>query len=208
LPIERVFHYEHPAVDGRNVLFVPFAGHWRIDLQCHAHDDPEVFSGVDGARKWLPRVIRADYADRITWISTYIFRQAVANSFTDVYRRILLTGEAAHVFAPFGARGLNSGLADAFVAAVAVDRALRSASPAEARAAADHFASSRHAAALRNREASNTALRHLTAPTFFLRAQRRAAATLAPVVAAAGHWLDSAPYGPQLGPEDVDGMQY
>jgi 3-(3-hydroxy-phenyl)propionate hydroxylase len=208
LPLERVFHYEHPAVDGRNVLFVPFAGHWRIDLQCHSDDDPEAFSGVDGARKWLPRVIRRDYADRITWISTYIFRQAVSNSFTDAHRRILLTGEAAHVFAPFGARGLNSGIADAFVAAAAVDRALRSVSAAEARAAIDHCASSRRAAALRNREASNLALRHLTAPTFFLRFQRRAAAILAPVVGPTGDWLDRAPYGPALGPTDADGMHY
>lgn len=33
LPIERIFHYQHPAVDGRNVMYVPFAGGWRIDLQ-------------------------------------------------------------------------------------------------------------------------------------------------------------------------------
>jgi 3-(3-hydroxy-phenyl)propionate hydroxylase len=41
LPLERVFHYEHPNVGYRNVLFVPFAGHWRVDLQCAADDDPE-----------------------------------------------------------------------------------------------------------------------------------------------------------------------
>ena len=41
LPLERVFHYEHPQVGFRNVLFVPFAGHWRVDLQCHPDDDPD-----------------------------------------------------------------------------------------------------------------------------------------------------------------------
>jgi 3-(3-hydroxy-phenyl)propionate hydroxylase len=208
LPLERVFHYEHPAVGGRNVLFVPFAGHWRIDLQCHSRDDPESFSGVDGVRKWLPSVIHPSYADRITWVSTYIFRQAVANSFADPNRRILLTGEAAHVFAPFGARGLNSGIADAFVAAVAVDRALKSETVDTAAAAIDHFSISRRTAALRNREASNNALRHLTVPSLFLRAQRRASALVAPFVPAAGQWLDRAPYGPPLGPPDADGMQY
>jgi 3-(3-hydroxy-phenyl)propionate hydroxylase len=208
LPVERVFHYEHPAVDARNVLFVPFAGHWRIDLQCHPHDDPEAFSGQEGVRKWLPLVMRADYADRITWVSTYIFRQAVATSFTEEHRRILLTGEAAHVFAPFGARGLNSGIADAFVAATAVDRALQAETVENAAAAVDHFALSRRAAALRNREASNTALRHLTAPTPVLKMKRRAAAALAPFLSPAAHWLDSAPYGPPLGLPDADGMQY
>jgi 3-(3-hydroxy-phenyl)propionate hydroxylase len=208
LPIERIFHYEHPGAGGRNVLFVPFAGHWRIDLQCHPPDVPETFSGVDGVRKWLPSVIRPDYADRITWVSTYIFRQAVANSFTDSHRRILLTGEAAHVFAPFGARGLNSGIPDAFLAAVAVDRAMKSNSAKEAEDAVDHFATLRRAAALRNRAASNVALSHLTAPTSFLRLKRRTAAMLAPLIPAAGHWLDSAPYGPPLGPADADGMRY
>jgi 3-(3-hydroxy-phenyl)propionate hydroxylase len=208
LPIERIFHYEHPGVAGRNVLFVPFAGHWRIDLQCHPQDVPETFSGVEGVRKWLPSVMRADYADRITWVSTYIFRQAVANSFTDRHRRILLTGEAAHVFAPFGARGLNSGIPDAFLAATAVDRALKSPSAEQAAAAVDHFASLRRAAAVRNRAASNVALRHLTAPTPLLRLERRAAASLATFIPALGHWLDSAPYGPPLGPPDADGMQY
>jgi 3-(3-hydroxy-phenyl)propionate hydroxylase len=208
LPIERVFHYEHPGAGGRNVLFVPFAGHWRIDLQCFPLDTPETFSGFEGVRKWLPLVMRADYAERITWVSTYVFRQAVANSFTDSHRRILLTGEAAHVFAPFGARGLNSGIPDAFLAAAAVDRALKSHSAQEAGAAIDYFATLRRVAALRNRAASNVALRHLTAPTTLLRLKRRAAATLAPLVPAAGHWLDSAPYGPPLGPSDADGMQY
>jgi 3-(3-hydroxy-phenyl)propionate hydroxylase len=208
LPIERVFHYEHPGAGGRNVLFVPFAGHWRIDLQCHPQDIPETFSGVEGVRKWLPSVMRADYGDRITWVSTYIFRQAVANSFIDAHRRILLTGEAAHVFAPFGARGLNSGIPDAFLAAAAVDRALKAHSAVEAAGAINHFASLRRAAALRNRAASNVALRHLTAPTPLLRLERRVAANLAGFVPAAGRWLDSAPYGPPLGPPDEDGMQY
>lgn len=208
LPVERIFHYRHPGAGGRNVLYVPFAGHWRIDLQCHPSDDPEAFSGVEGVRNWLPNVIRADYADRITWVSTYIFRQAVANNFTDDSRRILLAGEAAHVFAPFGARGLNSGIPDAYLAATAIARALKVGSPAEAAAAVDHFALSRRTAALRNRAASNTALHHLTAPTWARRTAHRLAATMAPLITSAGRWMDRSPYGPPLGPPDSDGMQY
>lgn len=208
LPLERVFHYEHPAVGGRNVLFVPFAGHWRVDLQCHADDDPDLFSEAEGARSWLPKVMPAEYADRITWVSTYVFTQAIADSFFDEHRRVLLVGEAAHLFAPFGARGLNSGIPDAFVAAAAVDRALRAASPAEAAAAIEHFGESRRAAAARNREASNTALRHLTAPTPDVLVERARAAELAPTSKEMARWLDSAPYGPTLGDPDRDGMYY
>jgi 3-(3-hydroxy-phenyl)propionate hydroxylase len=208
LPVERIFHYNHPAVDGRNVLYVPFAGHWRIDLQCLKGDNAEDFSDLEGARRWLPKVIRADYADRITWVSTYVFRQAVANYFTDERRRILLTGEAAHVFAPFGARGLNSGIPDAYLASVAIARALNAGSKSDADAAVDHFARSRRNAALRNRAASSTALHHLTAPTLLRRAAHRTAAKIAPMITSAGRWLDRSPYGPPLGPPDPDGMQY
>jgi 3-(3-hydroxy-phenyl)propionate hydroxylase len=207
LPLERVFHYEHPGAGFRNVLFVPFAGHWRIDLQCDADDDPEAFSGVDGVRTWLPNVMPSKYAERITWVSTYVFRQAIADSFVDRQRRILLAGEAAHVFAPFGARGLNSGIPDAWVAAQAIDAALHAESPESAARFIDDFAESRRAAAERNRAASSSALAHLVASPA-RRLIRRAAAAAAPFVPAAGHWLDAAPYGPPLGEPDRFGMHY
>ena len=208
LPPERVFHYEHPQVGFRNVLFVPFAGHWRVDLQCHPGDDPESWSADAGVREWLARVMPAKYADRVTWVSSYIFRQAIADRFTDASRRVLLAGEAAHVFAPFGARGLNSGVADAFVAARALDAALRAAGPIAAARATDEFAASRRGAAERNRAASTTALAHLEAASPLRRGIRRAAARLAPASAAVGRWMDRAPYGPPLGGADREGMHY
>lgn len=208
LPAERIFHYEHPSVGYRSVLFVPFAGHWRVDLQCLPGDDPETFSGEAGVRQWIPNVMPARYADRVTWVSTYIFRQAISNAFTDEFRRVLLAGEAAHIFAPFGARGLNSGMADAFVAAAAIDRALSSKSESDARHAIDHFAAARRAAAERNRAASNTALRHLTVPDPASKLVRRAAGLSATWLPKSARWMDKSPYGPGLGPPDADGMQY
>jgi 3-(3-hydroxy-phenyl)propionate hydroxylase len=208
MPLERVFHYEHPAVGGRNVLLVPFAGHWRIDLQCRPDDDPDDFSGTEGVKTWLPQVVDAKYAERVTWVSTYVFLQALARSFTDAERRVLLVGEAAHLFAPFGARGLNSGVPDAVVAAAAVRTAFDRRTTADAHAAIDHFAANRRAAAERNRSASNEALEHLSAASLSARAKRRVGALLATRVESVGRWLDSAPYGPRLGPPDSDGMQY
>jgi 3-(3-hydroxy-phenyl)propionate hydroxylase len=208
LPVERTFHYEHPAVDGRNVLFVPFAGHWRVDLQCHKTDNPDDFSGPEGVRTWLPLVMPTRYADRVTWVSTYVFRQAVSHRFADAERRVLLAGEAAHIFAPFGARGLNSGVADAFVAARAIHDAISAATPQDAAASIDRFEASRRAAAMRNRAASSTALRHLTARSTLTRKIRRLAATLAPQDPMVARWLDKAPYGPQLGTPDTEGMLY
>lgn len=207
MPPERIFHYEHPAVDGRNVLFVPFAGHWRIDLQCRPDDDSDAFGG-EGVKDWLPLVIDAKYAERVTWVSTYVFMQVLAREFVDPSRRVLLVGEAAHLFAPFGARGLNSGIPDAVVAAGAIRAALDAPTSREARAAVDHFAESRRTAAERNRSASNEALAHLAPTEEAVLERRRTAAAAAPADEDAGRWLDSAPYGPRLGPPDSDGMQY
>ncbi|MGH9256875.1 MAG: FAD-dependent monooxygenase [Vicinamibacterales bacterium] len=208
LPIERVFHYEHPSIGFRNVLFVPFAGHWRVDLQCHPGDDADTYGSDAGVRNWLPGVMPAKYADRVTWVSTYVFRQAIANSFTDATRRVLLAGEAAHVFAPFGARGLNSGVADAVMAARAIDAALRADTPEATARAIQEFADARRAAAARNRAASSAALTHLQAASHARHVVRHVAAQLSPLVPSLGRWLDRAPFGPRLGGADRYGMHY
>lgn len=110
----------------------------------------------------------------------------------------MLVGEAAHVFAPFGARGLNSGVADADAAAAAVVQALHAAHPAVAGAAFDAFERGRRAAALRNRAAARQALEFMEARDPRVRVRQAAAARLAPRVPRFGAWLDAAPYGPRL----------
>jgi 3-(3-hydroxy-phenyl)propionate hydroxylase len=207
-PIERVFHYEHPAVGGRNVLLVPFAGGWRADLQCHEDDDPRRFSSPAGARAWIEKTLGKKYGERITWVSTYQFLQVVARSFIDANARVLLVGEAAHLFAPFGARGMNSGIADADAAASAIAAALRASTASAARSAIEAFARDRHAAAQWNRAAAGQALAHLRAHTSYERALRIGAALLSPWWPAAGEWLDTAPYGPAGGPKAVAGTKY
>jgi 3-(3-hydroxy-phenyl)propionate hydroxylase len=186
---ERVYYYEHPAVERRNVLLVPFAGGIRADLQLRPGDDPERFNDEAGVRRWIARVLPAKYADRVTWVSTYRFHQVVANAFVDPARRVLLIGEAAHLFAPFGARGLNSGVPDAIVAARAI--------PAGDPTAIDHFAETRRQAALYNRNASSVALQHMQARDWRTRMKRRLAAELAKRGLRSGAWLDSSPFGPR-----------
>lgn len=199
LPIERIFHYEHPLVDGRNVLLVPFRGGWRADLQCRRDDDPEEFSGPKGVQRWIAASLGERYADRVTWVSTYQFMQVVADEFTDVNRRVLLAGEAAHLFAPFGARGMNSGIADADAAASALRIAV-GANAGTARAAIEDFARARRQAAEYNRAAASQALAHMQALDPITQIRRHAAAATAAVWPAAGEWLDTAPYGPRGGP--------
>ncbi|MFI9254310.1 FAD-dependent monooxygenase [Streptomyces sp. NPDC053069] len=199
MPIERVFHYRHPNVGGRNVLTVPFAGGWRVDLNLKADDDPERFVSPEGLRRWIPRILPEAYGERVRWVSTYRFAQQVAARFTDTHRRILLTGEASHLFAPFGARGMNSSIPDAVRAVEAIVRALEAGPDrAAAGAAIGRFAEERKDAATYNRACATTALDHMLArrPSLWLR--ERAAAAVASAGRRAGEWLDSAPYGPKL----------
>lgn len=196
LPCERHFHYAHPAVDGRNVLIVPFAGGYRVDLQLVASDDPAELASPKGVRAWLDAVLPPGYADRTTWVSTYQFLQLVAHDFADPHRRVMLVGEAAHLFAPFGARGLNSGVPDAESAAQAVVLARQAPTPAAARAAVEAFALARRSAALFNRDAAGEALAHLR-PDPETAERIRAAAERAPEDAEASVWLEKAPYGPR-----------
>ncbi|MCR6704801.1 MAG: FAD-dependent monooxygenase [Cellulomonas sp.] len=195
LPRERHFHYAHPAVGGRNVLIVPFAGGYRVDLQLVDGDDPDELASPQGVRTWLDAVLPPGYAQRTTWVSTYQFLQLVAHDFADPHRRVLLAGEAAHLFAPFGARGLNSGVPDAEAAAIAIAAASRASGPA-ARTPVEAFALARRSAALFNRDAAGEALAHLR-PDAATAAKVRDAAERAPADEAASVWLEKAPYGPR-----------
>ncbi|MFF3203184.1 FAD-dependent monooxygenase [Streptomyces sp. NPDC002962] len=200
LPLERVFHYEHPGAGGRSVMRVPFTGGFQVDLQCRDDDPEEAFGTEDAVREWLPGVVGDGYADRILWVSAYRFLRKVAASYTDPHGRVLLVGEAAHLFPPFGARGMNSGIADAAAAA----RAVAAGTP-EAVAA---FADVRRAAGLFNSEAAGRALEHLRPRRRTVRLGQRAAAALAPVLPACGSWLEHAPYGPRGGAPAVAGGKY
>ncbi|MER5429609.1 FAD-dependent monooxygenase [Streptomyces sp. NPDC002588] len=200
LPLERVFHYEHPGVGGRSVMRVPFTGGFQVDLQCRDDDAEEAYGTEEAVRRWLPGVVGDGYADRILWVSTYRFLRKVAASFTDPHRRVLLVGEAAHLFPPFGARGMNSGIADAAAAAEAV--------AAGTPEAVDAFAEVRRAAGLFNSEAAGVALDHLRPTRRIVRLRQRAAAALSPVLPSCGSWLEHAPYGPRHGAPALAGRKY
>ncbi|WP_037679641.1 FAD-dependent monooxygenase [Streptomyces griseus] len=200
LPLERVFHYEHPGLGGRSVMRVPFTGGFQLDLQCRDDDTQEAYGTEEAVRGWLPEVVGEGYEDRVLWVSTYRFLRKVAAAFSDPYHRVLLAGEAAHLFPPFGARGMNSGIADG---AAAADAIATGTPEAVAEAAA-----LRRAAALFNSEAAGTALEHLRPARRIVRAKQRAAAALSPVLPWCGAWLEHAPYGPRNGSPASAGRKY
>ena len=203
LPLERIFHYQAPEMDGRNVMYVPFKGGWRVDLQLLEGDDREEYSGIEGVKNWLPKVMDAKYVDRVTWVSTYQFYQVVASSYCDEQARVLLAGEAAHLFAPFGARGLNSGVPDAIIAARGIQKAVAATNEEERQAAIRAAAHERREAGLYNRECSNIALHHIQGTSGKMNMKREVASTLSKRLPRLGRWLDEGPYGPRSGPPQL-----
>ncbi|WP_435064391.1 FAD-dependent monooxygenase [Halobaculum sp. EA56] len=206
-PLERLFHYDDPRVGGRNVLLVPFTGGWRLDIQCHEDDDPDELIRDDKMREFVRTVMGEQYEENVTWVSSYKFLQVMADTFVDEHRRVLLAGEAAHLLAPFGARGMNSGIADADEAASAIAAAVDANRPT-ARDEVELYAARREAAAEYNLNAAGTALEYLQGDNPIVNLRKEAAAALADHFEPAGEYLDDAPYGPHTPPPIVTTGNY
>jgi pentachlorophenol monooxygenase/3-(3-hydroxy-phenyl)propionate hydroxylase len=108
---ERRFYFDPEWNPGRQVLIHPCPDStFRIDWQVPAdYDlDAEIASGALDARI---RQIVGDTDYEIVWKSVYRFHSRCVDRMR--CGRILIAGDAAHLVSPFGARGLNSGVADA-----------------------------------------------------------------------------------------------
>lgn len=206
--LERVFHYDHPDLGGRNVLLVPFQGGWRVDLQCRESDDAERLASDEHARDWIGTALGERYADQVSWTSSYQFLQVIADTFIDEHRRVLLAGEAAHLFAPFGARGMNSGIADADAAASTIAVAVNARNEGVARSEVEAYAAQREKAGAWNKNAAGQALEYLQGDSIVTKGKKRAAAEASEYWEPAGKWLDTAPYGPASGPPIANGSKY
>ncbi|GAA2544512.1 FAD-dependent monooxygenase [Pseudonocardia hydrocarbonoxydans] len=113
---ERRFHFDPTWLDttssaGRQVLIHPCPDStFRIDWQVPASFDLDA-EAASGALDERIRRIVGDTAYEIVWMSVYRFQSRCADRMRR--GRVLIAGDAAHLFSPFGARGLNSGVADA-----------------------------------------------------------------------------------------------
>lgn len=108
---ERHFHFDPPWNPGRQVLLHPQPDDvWRIDWQVPAETDVDTERSSGRLHARIREVVGpAEF--ELVWITSYRFSQRLADAFRA--GRAFLAGDAAHVMSPFGARGLNSGVADA-----------------------------------------------------------------------------------------------
>jgi 3-(3-hydroxy-phenyl)propionate hydroxylase len=150
---ERRFYFDPPWNPGRQVLIHPCPGStFRIDWQVPPDYDEE--SEVD--RDARIRAIIGDRPYEVVWSSVYRFQSRVVDRMRA--GRVLLAGDLAHLYAPFGARGLNSGVQDAENAAWKLAFVLNGWAGDDL---LDSYHDERHAAALENLDVTNTTMRFL-----------------------------------------------
>jgi 2-polyprenyl-6-methoxyphenol hydroxylase-like FAD-dependent oxidoreductase len=153
---ERRFYFDPEWNPGRQVLIHPCPDStYRIDWQV-----PEGFDlAAEEAAGGLDRRIRQVIGDRdyeIVWKSVYRFGSRVVDRMR--VGRVLLAGDGAHVVAPFGARGLNSGVMDAENAAWKLAFVIRGWAP---ESLLDSYHDERHAAAVENLTVTGATMRFL-----------------------------------------------
>jgi 2-polyprenyl-6-methoxyphenol hydroxylase-like FAD-dependent oxidoreductase len=111
-PNERRFHFDPPWNPGRQVLIHRQPDDiWRIDWQVPSETDVEAERINGGLDRRIREVVGRGTEYELVWITPYRFHQRLVERFR--IGRVLVAGDAAHLFSPFGARGLNSGAADA-----------------------------------------------------------------------------------------------
>ena len=108
---ERRFYFDPEWNPGRQVLIHPCPDStYRIDWQVEPDFDLDASIGDGSLDRRIRQVIgEQDY--ELIWSSVYRFHSRRTRRMR--VGRVLLAGDLAHLFAPFGARGLNSGVGDA-----------------------------------------------------------------------------------------------
>ncbi len=108
---ERRFYFDPPWNPGRQVLIHPCPDStFRIDWQVPPNYDLETEESTGALDKRIKTVI-GDKDYEIIWKSVYRFHARQVDRMR--VGKVLIAGDLAHLVAPFGARGLNSGVPDA-----------------------------------------------------------------------------------------------
>jgi 3-(3-hydroxy-phenyl)propionate hydroxylase len=157
LRFERHTWVEAPFNEDRAVWQHPMGdGVWRIDYQMAPDCDPHEVSREDVVRARLERHFGRGADIEIVWVGPYAYKSECIDCMR--HGRLFFMGDAAKVVSPFGARGGNSGIADADnlawkLAAVLQGRA--------ARPLLDTYQEERHEAARQNVSITNRTTRFL-----------------------------------------------
>lgn len=111
-PTERHTWVEAPFNENRAVWQHLMADDvWRIDYQMAPDSDPAHVSREEVVRERLARQFGPDTEVEIVWVGPYAYRSECVHRMRE--GRVFFMGDSAKVVSPFGARGGNTGVADA-----------------------------------------------------------------------------------------------
>jgi 3-(3-hydroxy-phenyl)propionate hydroxylase len=115
-PAERHTWIEAPFNEGRAVWQHLMADDvWRLDYQMAPDSDPEAVSRESVVRARINRQFGKDVDCEIVWVGPYAYRSECVQRMGQPVGQstVFFAGDTAKVVSPFGARGGNSGIADA-----------------------------------------------------------------------------------------------
>ncbi len=174
-PIERHTWIEAPFNENRAVWQHLMADNvWRIDYQMAPDADPAYVSREDVVRERLRKQFGTDVKVDIVWVGPYAYRSECVHHMR--VGSVFFAGDSAKVVSPFGARGGNTGIADAD------NLAWKLAAVSHGHASPhllDSYHLERHEAATTNVQVTQRTARFLRAPDGVERQFRTAALTLA-----------------------------
>ena len=148
---------KHPPVERHTWIEAPFNENravwqhlmgddvWRIDYQMAPNSDPKEVSREEVVRERLRRQFGDDCEIEIVWVGPYAYKSECIDAMR--HGRLFFMGDSAKVVSPFGARGGNTGIADADNLAWKLAAVLKGRAPASL---LDSYHDERHEAARQN----------------------------------------------------------
>ena len=173
LPLERRTWIEAAFNGNRCVSQQPMADKvWRFDYQLEPND--ETANAEDAVRERLRRQFGAQIDYELVWLGHYAYRSQCLDHLR--LGSVFFMGDSAKIVSPFGARGGNTGVADADNLACKLAAVLQGRAPASL---LESYHEERHEAALKNVHVTNRTARFLRPVDGIERLFRQAATSLA-----------------------------
>jgi 3-(3-hydroxy-phenyl)propionate hydroxylase len=178
------FYFDHPTHRRSTMLIHPQPdGVWRIDWRMGEYLPP---GGVLGLMHTKLSDLLHYQPYRVLWHSVYRFHQRLLPEL--MHGRVAFAGDAAHLVAPFGARGLNSGIQDVAVLAPRLAHVIhRRLAPGALRS----YTTQRMPDLIADQEAVAATMRFMAPHGFAQRARQRTILELADRWQFARPWVDS-----------------
>ena len=186
-PCEPRFFFDHPANPGKTVLIHPQPeGIWRIDWQIGASANTMLETTPEKMNRRIRALIGDTPPYETVWLSAYRFHQRLLERFQ--HGRVFFAGDAAHLVAPFGARGMNSAVQDVENLGWKLAFVLKGLAPTKL---LETYHTERWAAQAENQRVTITTMRFMAPNTAFLRLRRNLILWLSGFYKPARKWVDS-----------------